>query len=373
MYRNKLNTGEISRAGQAGIKILLILLIIHSVNSPLFAQQDSTSMFYPVSDTILNNFGLFENDRLIEITLRFDITYFMENKPEDEYLDALLTWHFNDYDSINKVVRLRARGNYRHRTCPFPPIRINLKKSDMGYADLQIIDNIKVVTHCRDNKVYEDYMLKEYIMYKLYNIVTDTSFRVRLLKIKYIDTGSKGEYFSRYAFLLEPVDLLETRLNLLEQEDIQPALENIEDALADKLSLFQFMAGNLDWYLPTIHNLKIFSRPDTENQELVVVPYDFDYSGFVNAEYSLPRDDLGLTNVRERAYIGPCRSEAEWRVLLDEFSEYHDQFIETIREFPYIDRENKKDLVEYVDSFYSLYRRDAILEMLGQTCIDINK
>jgi hypothetical protein len=297
----------------------------------------------------------------------------MENKPDEEYLNAILTWHFNEYDSINKIVRLRARGNYRLRTCPFPPIRINLEKTEMGYSDLEVIDNLKIVTHCQDNKLYEDYMLKEYLIYKMYNIVTDYSFRVRLLKINYIDARDNKIMFSRFAFVIEPVDQLEERFNMVELEDIQPALSHIEGVIADKASMFQVMIGNLDWYLPTLHNLKIFTPDGNDDSSLTIVPYDFDYSGFVNAEYSQPRDDLGLEHVRERAYIGPCRSESEWRELLDEFEGYHEKFIDTIKDFPYLDKENKKDLISYIESFYSLYRRDAILEMLGRTCIDINQ
>jgi len=358
---------------KSGLRILLVVLILLSVKIVVYGQQDTTSMFYPVSDTIINNFGLFEDDRLVEISLKFDITYFMENKPEEEDLDAVLTWHFNEYDSINKAVRLRSRGNYRHRNCPFPPIRINLKKSNMGYSDLEMIDNIKLVTHCRDDKQYEDYMLKEYLIYKLYNIVTDFSFRVRLLKIKYIDTGSLGVNYTRFAFVIEPVDIREDRMTVTEQEEVKPGMHNIEGPLADRISLFQFMVGNLDWFLPTLHNLKVFTRSGNDDSELAALPYDFDYSGFVNTEYATPRDDLNLEHIRERAYIGPCRSEAEWRELLNEFSGYRNQFIETIRDFPYLDREIKKDLVDYIDSFYTLYRRDVILEMMGRTCIDLNK
>jgi len=362
-------------AGYIKLKMaaFVLLLLLAATSNRVYSQQDSTSMFYPVTDTIVNNFGLFENDRLIELSLRFDITYFMENKPEVEYLNAVLTWHFNEFDSINKSVRLRARGNYRHRTCPFPPIRINIKKSGMGYTDLELINNIKVVTHCRDTKLYEDYMLKEYLIYKMYNIVTDFSFRVRLVKINYIDTGINGENYTRYAFLIEPVDLLATRMNSVQIDDVQPGLHNIEGALADKIGMFQFMIGNLDWFMPTLHNLEVFSRNGSSGQQLAAVPYDFDFCGFVNTEYATARDDLNLTDIRQRAYIGPCRSEEEWRVLINEFAEYHDEFIDTIREFPYLDRDIKKDLTEYIESFYSLYRRDAIIEMLGATCIDINK
>lgn len=356
----------------SGKTLLLFLLIIFRTNAEIIAQEDSTSMFYPVSDTLINNFGLFENDELLEITLRFDITSFMRNKPEEEYLDAILTWHFNEKDSINKHIRLRSRGNYRHRTCPFPPIRINLKESDLGYSDLTSIDNIKLVTHCRQTPKYENYMLMEYLVYKMYNIVTDFSFRVRLLRITYIDTGKKGDTFTNFAFLIEPVDMLEKRMNSVEIEDVTVGMKNIEDEWADKVGMFQFFVGNSDWYLPTLHNIKLFKRYGVPDPRLVAVPYDFDYCGFVNAEYALPRDDLNLTEIRERAYIGPCRSDEEWEKLLDEFLGHKEEFIDTIKEFPYLERIIKKDLQKYVESFFSLYRRDYILQLMKNNCIEIN-
>ena len=226
------------------LKALFLLLILASVCISSFAQEDTLSMFYPVQDTLEDNFGLFESDDLLELTLRFDISWFMKNKPEEEYIDAILTYHLNEIDSVNKSIRLRSRGNFRHRTCPFPPIMINLGKSRLGYRDLSSIKNIKLVTHCRQSKLYEDYMLKEYLAYKLYNVVTDFSFRVRLLKINYIDLGNRGLTFTNFAFLIEPVDMLEARMNSVEIEDVQIGVGNLEEDWADKVGMFQLLIGN---------------------------------------------------------------------------------------------------------------------------------
>lgn len=355
------------------LKFLLFLLILSGIKLSAFTQEDTISMFYPVQDTIVNNFGLFESDELLEVTLRFDITWYMKNKPEEEYIDAILTYHFNERDSINKKIRLRSRGNYRHRTCPFPPIMINLSKTDMGYEDLSSIKNIKLVTHCRQSQLYEDYMLREYLAYKLYNVVTDFSFRVRLLKINYIDLGNKELTLSHFAFLIEPVDMLEARMNSVEVENVEVGNKNLEDGWADKVSMFQFLIGNTDWYIPLLHNFKIFKRYGVPDPRVIPVPYDFDYSGFVNTEYAVPRDDLNISEISERVYMGPCRSDEEWQVTLDEFEGYKETFIQIIRDFPYLDRATRKELVDYVESFYLLYRRDDILKVMRLNCIKITQ
>ena len=65
-----------------------------------------------------------------------------------------------------------------------------------------------MVTHCKSGN--EEYLLKEFLVYKLYNVLTDNSFRVRLVKVDYISTAKNSKYWS-YAFLIEPIDMLAER------------------------------------------------------------------------------------------------------------------------------------------------------------------
>ena len=44
---------------------------------------------------------------------------------------------------------------------------------------------MKVVTNFRNSEAYDEYVLREYLCYKIYNAISPVSFRVRLLKMKY--------------------------------------------------------------------------------------------------------------------------------------------------------------------------------------------
>lgn len=193
------------------IQVFLALVFV----LPASGQNDTTENSYVVNDTLKEDLGLFIHDEVLDISLRFDITEYRNKKPKDEYLKAIFTYHFNDKDSINKEIRLKSRGEFRNEYCDFPPIRLNLKKTDVVKEELKDVEKMKLVTHCMSGN--EEYILKEYLIYKLYNILTDTSFRVRLLRIKYINTHKKSKPIIAYGFLIEPLNLLGDRINPIPQ------------------------------------------------------------------------------------------------------------------------------------------------------------
>ena len=316
-----------------------------------------------------NSFRVFEDDELLEFTLTFDLNYYLDVKPEDN-IDAILSYHFSEKDSINKLIKLKARGNFRYRTCMFPPLRLDFSETNFGFTDLDQIENIKLVSHCDSTEIFEEYMLKEYLVYKLLNIVTDKSFRVRLLKINYRDINDGANALEHYAFALEPMDVLLARLGGTEIEDSQPDFNTVDRSLAEKISIFQYMIGNSDWNLNLLHNIKSVKPVSSGANKLVFIPYDFDYCGFVNAHYAIARTDLGIETVRDRVYLGPCINEDRIAELIDDFNDYRDEFLETIRKFEYLERSKRRDLEKYIISFFDEIRKDEIIESIKRNCIN---
>lgn len=189
---------------------LVILLTVLSF-SQVKAQDDLTER-YSVTDTI-EDFGLFTGDDILNLSLRFDVTSYKRKKPKDEYMDAVMTYHISKDDSINKNIRLKTRGEFRNGHCAYPPIVLNFKKTEFNKADLSKIGKVKMVTHCMTGN--EDYLFREYLVYKLYSVLTDTSFRVRLVNITYINTFKESKPVSTYAFFIEPLDLVAERINAM--------------------------------------------------------------------------------------------------------------------------------------------------------------
>lgn len=315
-----------------------------------------------------DDFGLFSENTILDVRLAFDIGTFMRDKPEDEYLDAEITVYEGNNDSIFENIKVSARGNFRRRTCDFPPVMLYMEGISSGYPDIDKLDKVKLVSHCSSSEEYQNYVLREYLAYRVYNIITDYSFRVRLLNISYYDINTDTLFAEKTGFILEPVDFLEDRFDEDEIEDIEIKMESVANDILLKLSVFEYFIANSDWAVPLIHNLKVFGD-EGSMEELIAVPYDFDYSGWVNAHYSMPRVDLGLEKITERAFFGPCYSEEMYRPVLDFYLGLEDKIIDMIKDFEYLDRRERNELVRFVKSFYRLYRKDEIFSIIKEQCI----
>ncbi len=316
-------------------------------------------------------FYLFGSEDVLELSLKFDMSTFMKKKSTEDYLDAELVFYIAPGDSLVNKIRVRGRGHSRNEICILPPIRLNFKNCENRPADLKGVSNVKLVTHCKDNKNFDAYLLKEYLAYKLYNVVTDTSFRVRLLKINYIDTGKKGYKLTKYGIAIEPLDVLEARLGAVERENVIVRTTFIEPENYDKLSLFQYMIGNDDWHLANLHNLKLIEPAVGNISVLSVVPYDFDYSGLVDAYYAIPNELYGLENITDRIYIGPCRTEEEIRRVMNFFLDRKEEFYKEIEKLDLLDERQKKRAFKYIESFFNEYRRDELFYNIKRTCFNL--
>jgi hypothetical protein len=279
-----------------------------------------------------------------------------------------LTYHINETDSINKEIRLKSRGEFRNGYCDLPPIRLNFSKAGFEKNDLKKINKLKMVTHCKYGN--EDYLLKEYLIYKLYNVLTDYSFRVRLTRIEYINTYKKSKPIKTYAFLIEPVEMLGERMNSIPIDVVSANQKQIIPEMMDRMAIFFYMIGNTDWSIPNQHNCKILSSLVYSASNLgAIVPYDFDYSGLVDADYAIPLESLGIQSVRERLYLGICRSEDQFINALREFSDKKEQFYKVINDFTLLKEKERKKMIGYLDSFYAGFdKRNSIVNDLLSQC-----
>jgi hypothetical protein len=351
-------------------KIILVLAFLSVfLIRPLFSQVDTVESKYAVKDTQDVKVTLFDTDDLFEITLKFDLNTFKRVRSDTTYLDAILTYYNNKTDSITKKIKVRARGNIRRTgegMCDFPPLMLNFKMKDSGGAEFAGINKLKIVPYCKIG--YEDYVLREYLVYKLYNVLTDYSFRVRLFKITYINSVREKKPLTQYGFAIEPVTLLEKRTNSME---IPYAItqRNVKPEMLTRMALFNYMIGNTDWSVPIKHNIVLLSQVQTPPNQNLIVTYDFDYAGLVNFEDAVPFETLPIKTVRERLYTSVCRSETEFTSALNEFLEKKDEFYKVINDFPYLSARSKKDMIMYLDGFFlGITKRNSLVNKLLSDC-----
>ena len=253
----------------------------------------------------------------------------------------------------------------------FAPIELNIKKAGFGYSDLDRISKLKLVPQCGPGKDKEDYVLREYLAYKLFNVLTDTSFRVRLLTVNYIDSEKKRKPVKQFGIFLEPVDMLIARTNCIQIKSANLNQKSIIPRIMDRLAIFNFMIGNYDWSVPGQHNVLIIKSLNFDPNSLgIAIPHDFDWTGLVNAAYAIPTEEIGIENVRERLFIGVCRTKEVYSKELDLFLEKKEEFYKVINEFPYINQKAKKDMTDYLDGFFDqlVGNKDRILYNMMNTC-----
>jgi hypothetical protein len=346
--------------------LILIQLFIFVLSVfPAFSQIDTTNIKKQKQNTSEKKLSLFDSDELLEITLRFDLTGYLKKPSKGESFDADLTIHYSKTDSLNKKITIKYRGTSRYERCKFPPIQINFKKPVYVNSDSVKIKKLKLVNHCEQGTMYDEYILREYLVYRLFNVLTDTSFRVRLLKVNYIDTKRSRKPITQYGFFIEPIELLAERTNSFIVKTASLTQRNIVPNAIDRLAIFNYMIANWDWSIPGQHNVAVIKPIKYDNAGLgIAVPFDFDLTGVVNADYAIPPPGMEITTNRERLFSGICRSKEVFQEDLKIFLNKKEKFYSVINEFPYLNKSSKRDITIFLDQFFDQLEKPKSLDNL---------
>lgn len=308
---------------------------------------------------VVDSSKFFKDDAPIEMTLSTDMRKLISNKLKMVDQPATVTMRFPDGSSFNGDASIRARGITRKETCTMPPTLIDFKKgSGTGLCSLH---KLKLVSGCSTSAEEERLALKEYLVYRIYNLLTDMSFRVRLVKITYEDTKGKKNY-TQYGYLIEDVDALAKRNQCKELEKVAYSQEQTFRNQMTLVCLFQFMIGNADWAVPNYHNMKLLQSKDANKPQPYAVPYDFDYCGFVNAYYALPPEELGNKDVKERVYRGFPRTMEELQECIKVFNDQKQNIKNLVMNFEPIPSKFRGEMMDYVDEFYNIIKDKKSVE-----------
>lgn len=346
----------------------IALFVFLSCPQSLWAQEEIPAADHVV-DTIDSSIDLFEEEDPMEITLILDLKRYQKEKHKGEYMPVKFLYHLNDTTDLEKDVRIKARGKFRRSHCSFAPFWLNIRKADVVNQHLQEINRIKVVTHCSGGKGYGDYVLKEYLAYKIYNILSPVSFRVRLVKMRYIDTGRKNRVTENWAFMIEPEALLAERHKGVAVKKDDLSLRHMSQEDMDRVALFMYMIGNSDYSIAGRHNLKVLGLGNYGINGFTPVPYDFDYSGLVNASYAVPGEALGIESVRDRYYLGACRDDQTYQKAMDHLERHREEILNLVQEFPLITDKARNEMIAYLESYFSGAQGKSFMEYsLRSTC-----
>lgn len=349
---------------------LLFLIISTLLHIPQFLLSQIEVEHVRQIDTIETSLDLFGETQPMQITLTLDLKKYQREKYKGEYMPVHFLYQFNDSVHLEKETRMKARGKFRRNHCSLAPFWLDIQKVDLLNEDQQDINRIKIVTHCKGSKSYENYVLREYLCYKIYNIISPVSFRVRLVRMTYVDTGRDNKVTEGWAFMIEPEKMLATRMDaaVVKRDDLTTSL--LRPWEIDILAMFQYMIGNVDYSVYGRHNLKFLGLPGYGTTGYSPVPYDFDYTGLVNTYYAIPSEKLGIRSVRERYYLGPCRGDDAYEAAIQHISRCREEVFQMVGDFEYLDQKNKKEIIAYLEQYFELSENyKFLISSLERTCI----
>ena len=332
----------------------------------LHAQQEGVPSY---KDTVAVYEDLFSAAEPLYLTLKFDVKALKKTRHQDVYHDAEMTNVVSDDFQVSDSVQVKARGILRRDNCTLPPIWLNIDHAGIKADSLQDVIRMKMVVRCKNAAQYGPYVLREYLVYKIYNIITPLSYRVRLVRLTIIDTGKGNEVTEDWAFLQEPDELMTLRLNSKMIKNDELSMSRVNPEIISSLSMFQYMIGNGDYSVTGRHNLKFLALNSGNPSGFLPVPYDFDFSGLVNPHYALPSETLGTTSVQERYYLGLCRPKPVHEETIQELAQFEDEIMEYIKDFEYLDDKEKVDMIEYLGSYFKESKESWFIDRkIAPTC-----
>lgn len=310
---------------------------------------------------------LFSSNETIKVTMTAPWRDLQKDKKFQGAYPAQLQYQDETGNTVTRDMTVERRGVKRQEACSFPPIRLRFEKEAVKGTTFRGQKSLKMVTHCEKSSRYDEFYILEMLAYRMNNLLTEYSFRVRPLEVTYVDSESGKSDDPRFAFLIEDDSDVAKRNDLKKVRVPKIYPSGLDPQQSALMSLFQYMIGNVDWAAlmgpdpnECCHNVKLIGPEPLEEGDLVIpLPYDFDSSGLVNAKYAAPNEGLPIRSVTDRLYRGYCAhnegleaarqnilgQEAAIRMLVDDESRLGDR--------------TKRTASKYLDKFFETARDDG--------------
>jgi hypothetical protein len=331
-------------------KIIVVLLAVALFPAPVALAQEEQPK--PVK--------LFKDHSSMKVTLKGPWRTLVRRKTSGKKHEGVLEYTDSNGDRHSLNVGLTTRGLTRlEKVCDFPPLKVWFDKEEVKGTAFRGQSSLKMVTHCKSSPAYQKYYGLEYLSYRIYNLITDYSFKVRPMMVTYLDTERDSKPLDRFAFLIEDVDDVAARHNLEELEIPRVRHTRLDSAETANYSLFQYLISNLDWSATSgrdpvecCHNTKLIAE-SVDASTVFAIPYDLDASGLVNAPYAAPPDQLKVRSVTQRLYRGFCFHNNEMQAVMERFKEKKPEIMALFTNPEILTEKIGKRAQKYLEGFYS--------------------
>jgi hypothetical protein len=336
------------------IKLVIVfawLLLLAS--SDLYSQTVTTGKTLP----------LFQAEEMLDLRVAANFKEVFSNKDDKTYFPAELRL-LNGVDAVRDFnIEIRTRGKTRrlNEICLFPPLRLRFSKTDTKDSPFEAQRAIKLVTHCKKSSLGEQNTIIEYLIYKAFNLLTDSSFKVRAAQINYVYTNQKADSIKRFAFFIEREKHIARRLKGIELESVKLHPNRLTPMHTCLLDMFQYMIGNTDYSVYELHNIILISDPQRKMPPYAV-PYDFDWCGLVSAFYAKPNSLLKTETVDERVYRGFKKPIEMINKNIEIFNSKKQEIYNLFNDFELLKRGERKRILKYLDEFYMIINDDKLVK-----------
>jgi len=304
---------------------------------------------------------LFSDASEMKVTLSGPWRTIKKNKKTDRLYPVKLTYTGKDQKQHTIDANVAPRGITRRLyACKFPPLKIHFDKKIVKGTEFRGNKSLKLVTYCQDRNQYEQYYISEFLIYRIYNLITKYSFRVKPMIIEYKNSEKGGGAITRFSFLIEDIDDVAKRNDLEKLAIATVPHYQLDPVTSSNFSLFQFMIGNLDWAAldgpkedSCCHNSRLIGAGE-EVSPKYGVPYDFDSSGLVNAHYAAPPDRLKVRNIRQRLYRGFCLFNDTLPQTVKLFKEKKANILALFENNTHLTNKTRQRAVDYIEDFYKI-------------------
>ena len=320
--------------------LIILLLYLLAFSHPVYCQ------LLPI-----NSVQFFKEESILNVTIETYWTRLTKQKfNTGKIYAARFVTYLRDSPVINEGITIKVRGHFRREYCYMPPLKLSFIKSDSSV--MYPLQSLKLVNTCGFSSSANQFLIKEYIAYRIYNLLTEKSFRVRLLNLQYKDSSQKKKPVIKPAFLIEDVKELANRNDCKEWKGEKQNTEATHRSQMTLVAIFQYMIGNTDWSVKAMHNIKLVQSLSNAKAKPFAIPYDFDYAGLVNTDYAIPDPLLNTASVKQRVYRGFERTMDELNEVLDLFKKQQEKIYNLINSFEQLTPASKKGMIIYLDGFY---------------------
>jgi hypothetical protein len=328
------------------------------------------ALFFVGSPEAAERKPLFQDHTTLKAVLTAPIVQTYAQRSSEVRLYHPGQWTYIDADGLSQRldVSIRIRGNFRREYCELPPLRLNFKKSQVKGTLFGGQDKLKLVAPCQNGLESQQKLLLEYLAYRTLEILTDYSFGTRLIRLSYVDSEDKKKSWTDLVFVIEDDSDVAKRLKIDKANVASNQFEELDQPATALAELFQLLISNHDYSVLQgpegeycCHNSEMFTRKESADKR-IPIPFDFDMSGLVNANYASPPAHLPIRLVRTRFYRGLCQPDDVMQDTVAHVLSKKAEILSLIETQEDLSRLTRNRSLSYVKKFFAILEDEALFK-----------